>query len=78
MADGVAEVEERALATLLLIGGDDPRLQPDRSFDQGGKCAGISSRRAIEVAFGLVEQISALEQRAFDHLREAAPQFPLR
>ena len=78
VTDGVPEVEECALAALPLVGRDDAGLQPHRAFDQGRESGGIARRRAFQVALAPLEQLAALEQRAFHHLGEPAPDLALR
>src|SRR5439155_2614216 len=78
MADGMAEIEERALTALALVGGDDARLEPDRSLDQRSQGAGIAGGGALQVAFAARQQISSFEQGALHHFRETTPALALR
>src|SRR5437763_1524907 len=73
VADGVAEVEERARTGLALVAGDDARLETDRAFDQRNERLGVSGGGLFQIALAQIEEVAALEERTFDYLGKAAP-----
>src|SRR5437870_13708985 len=61
-----------------LVYSDDARLQAHPTLDQRSEHVGLTPCGPLEVALAALQQIATLQQRALDHLREAAPPLPRR
>ena len=74
VAEGVAEIEQRALARLALVGGDDARLQLAAAPHGVGEGRAIARQQLLDVGFEPVDERSVEREAVLDHLGQARAQ----
>ena len=75
MAEGVAEIEQRPLALLALVGGDDRGLHAAAGHHGVPERLGLERAQRIALAFAPGEEFGVADQPVFDGLGIAGEQF---
>src|SRR6185312_7644694 len=75
MAEGVAEIEERALAVFALVGRDDARLGSAAARDRLLAKRRIAGDERRAMGFEPVVKIAIADKRIFDHFGISRAQF---
>ena len=71
MAEGVAEIEQRALAGFALVGSDDLRLDPAALRHRMHERIRVARDEARQIRLEPFEEREAPDRRGLDHFREA-------
>ncbi len=78
MTESVAEIEERPVALLALVGGDDSGLHPAAGHDRWPQRLRFERQQRIALALAPGEEFSVLDQTVFDGLGIAGEQLATR